>query len=116
MRMSYQRSILSNTLALSSKDTGKVGGKLLGIVTSRDIDYLEEKDWDTTIDQVMTPAEKLIVGNADLSLETANEKMQAARKGVLGEPCSWPFMFICSFTAFPSFFFNRQAADCQRQL
>jgi len=31
----------------------------------------------------MTPAEKLIVGNADLSLEDANDKMQATRKGKL---------------------------------
>ena len=73
---------LSPDLAIPpSADNGEVGGKLLGIVTSRDIDYLEESSWDTTIDQVMTPAEKLITGNVELSLGDANEKMQAARKG-----------------------------------
>ena len=31
-------------LLLLAEDTGKIGGKLLGIVTSRDIDYLEDAD------------------------------------------------------------------------
>eukprot|EP00730_Choanoeca_flexa_P008413 TRINITY_DN12484_c1_g1_i3.p1 TRINITY_DN12484_c1_g1~~TRINITY_DN12484_c1_g1_i3.p1 ORF type:complete len:523 (+),score=173.95 TRINITY_DN12484_c1_g1_i3:91-1659(+) len=64
-------------------DNGKVGGKLVGIVTSRDIDYLVEDNWDTPVAEVMTPAERLIVGNTDMSLDDANRVMQDARKGKL---------------------------------
>lgn len=33
-------------------ETGKMGSKLMGIVTSRDIDFLSEKDYDTALNEV----------------------------------------------------------------
>ncbi|EDQ85322.1 uncharacterized protein MONBRDRAFT_38942 [Monosiga brevicollis MX1] len=63
--------------------TGKVGGKLLGIVTSRDIDYLNAESYATPVSEVMTPAERLMVGNTEMSLDDANAVMQDARKGKL---------------------------------
>jgi len=33
-------------------DTGKMGGKLIGLVTMRDIDFLPEKSWKKPVSQV----------------------------------------------------------------
>lgn len=63
-------------------DTGKIGGKLLGIVTSRDIDYLEDAD-ETPVTEVMTPKEKLITGTKEMCLDDCNQVMQDSRKGKL---------------------------------
>eukprot|EP00049_Salpingoeca_infusionum_P027415 m.32161 g.32161 ORF g.32161 m.32161 type:complete len:544 (-) comp9488_c0_seq3:30-1661(-) len=64
-------------------ETGEIGGKLLGVVTSRDIDYLEEEDWDKTVTEVMTPGDKLITGTSEMSLSDAYKLMQDSRKGKL---------------------------------
>ncbi|EGD75369.1 inosine monophosphate dehydrogenase 1 isoform g [Salpingoeca rosetta] len=63
-------------------DTGRIGGKLLGIVTSRDIDYLDEGAANP-VTEVMTPADKLITGTQDMSLDDCNQLMQDERKGKL---------------------------------
>eukprot|EP00054_Salpingoeca_dolichothecata_P001844 m.20916 g.20916 ORF g.20916 m.20916 type:complete len:535 (-) comp12580_c0_seq2:213-1817(-) len=64
-------------------ENGQIGAKLVGIVTSRDIDFLHEDKWDTKLKEVMTKSEDLIVGDTSLSLDKANELMTETRKGKL---------------------------------
>lgn len=65
-------------------DTGKLGGKLMGIISYRDVDYLPEGQRSSrTCQEVMTPKEKLIVGRAGMSLKEANTLMTDNRKGKL---------------------------------
>lgn len=44
-------------------DTGLPNGKLLGLVTSRDVDFLRPNEYDTPLHTVMTPREDLITAN-----------------------------------------------------
>ena len=60
-------------------DTGKMGGKLLGIVTNRDSDFIEDN---------LTPLEKvmstdLVVAKDSVSLEEANQIMKQSKKAKL---------------------------------
>lgn len=65
-------------------DNGELGGKLVGIVTSRDVDFLPEASWATTkVADVMTKGDALIVGHKDMSLADCNKVMQESRKGKL---------------------------------
>ncbi|CAD7971304.1 unnamed protein product [Amoebophrya sp. A120] len=59
--------------------TGEFGGKLLGIVTSRDIDLVEDRN--SKLSEVMTT--DLITGIEPISLQKANEKLQEAKVGKL---------------------------------
>ena len=68
-------------------ETGKINSKLLGLVTFRDIDFLN-KDHRTTIpvQQVMTPVEDLITARNDLTLKDAYAILQRSKKGSSGLP------------------------------
>lgn len=59
--------------------TGALGGRLLGIVTSRDIDFIEDRTM--TLESVMTT--DLVVGYGNLNLQEANELMRQSKKGKL---------------------------------
>ncbi|XP_026191327.1 inosine-5'-monophosphate dehydrogenase [Cyclospora cayetanensis] len=59
--------------------TGTLGGKLLGIVTSRDLDFITDRH--TQLEEVMTT--DLIVGHEPLDLAQANEIMRKSKKGKL---------------------------------
>eukprot|EP01132_Coremiostelium_polycephalum_P005893 gene5893-7338_t len=60
-------------------DTGKIGGRLVGIVTSRDTDFI--KDRSTTLEEVMTT--DLVTGQVNCTLEEANSILKSCKKGKL---------------------------------
>ena len=61
--------------------SGKTGSALLGMVTSRDVDFLEDRS--KTVEAVMTPLKSLIVLKEGCSLEQANELLRNSKKGKL---------------------------------
>jgi IMP dehydrogenase len=61
--------------------TGKVGGELLGIITSRDSDFVSDRS--TKASSIMTPRSDLTTSTEDCTLEEANRMMQESRKGKL---------------------------------
>ena len=59
-------------------DTGKTGGKLLGIVTGRDVQF---RDKDASLRSVMTT--DLVTATAGINLEAANTILRDSKKGKL---------------------------------
>ncbi|XP_040563421.1 inosine-5'-monophosphate dehydrogenase 1 [Lepeophtheirus salmonis] len=64
-------------------DNGKMGGKLVGMVTSRDIDFLEGKGANSALSEVMTPLQELITAPAGVSLEDSHQLLERSKKGKL---------------------------------
>lgn len=57
---------------------GTSNGKLLGMITNRDIDFVSEKN--NTIEQYMTKLENLFVASNNISLEEAQELLKNSKK------------------------------------
>ncbi|XP_065890194.1 inosine-5'-monophosphate dehydrogenase 2-like [Dysidea avara] len=64
-------------------DSGKLGGTLKGIITSRDIDFVSADDANHLLSDLMTPVEQLTVAKYGCNLTEANLIMQGSKKGKL---------------------------------
>jgi len=64
-------------------DNGKVGGELLGMLTSRDTDFLDESKFSLNVTELMTKREKLITAEVGVTLNQANDILSNSKKGKL---------------------------------
>lgn len=62
-------------------EDGKIGSKLVGLVSNRDIDFFE--DISIKLKQVMTPISELVTGKYPITIEEANAILKESKKGYL---------------------------------
>ena len=60
-------------------EDGKIGGKILGIISNRDTSFIEDPS--AKIREFMTPRENLVVAKEGISLEEANQLLKVSKKG-----------------------------------
>nr|XP_002121144.3 inosine-5'-monophosphate dehydrogenase 2 isoform X1 [Ciona intestinalis] len=64
-------------------DDGTPTGKLIGLVSSRDFDFLKPEESNTPLEQVMTGRDKLITADTSVTLQEANHILSQSKKGKL---------------------------------
>ncbi|KAA3675796.1 IMP dehydrogenase, partial [Paragonimus westermani] len=62
-------------------DTGKLGGRLVGLVTLRDIDFVGPECVDKPVQEFMTPFDDLTTADAGVTLPEANKILQGSKRG-----------------------------------
>lgn len=60
---------------------GKMGSKLMGLISNRDTDFLDDRS--LTVGALMTPFDKLVVGQYPLTISEANKILKESKKGYL---------------------------------
>lgn len=64
-------------------ESGRLGGKLQGIITSRDIDFKLNDILDEPLEKMMTKFDSLIYAQEGISLEDAIKLLEKSKKGKL---------------------------------
>eukprot|EP00039_Didymoeca_costata_P018925 m.335528 g.335528 ORF g.335528 m.335528 type:complete len:532 (-) comp17622_c0_seq1:162-1757(-) len=64
-------------------ENGKMHSKLLGMLTSRDIDFIQPDQYNIKVSELMTKFEDLTVAPSTASLKDANKMMMKSRRGKL---------------------------------
>jgi len=62
--------------------TGKMGGVLLGLVTKRDTDFMQQKP-SMIVRDIMTPFDRLVTAQRGIELAAANSVLRTSKKGKL---------------------------------
>lgn len=60
-------------------EDGKIGSKLVGLCTKRDLDLVDERH--EQLSEHMTPVDQLVLGREGCSLEEAQEIIKVSKKG-----------------------------------
>merc|ERR1719386_376154 len=63
-------------------EDGRMGSKLLGLVTKRDADFVQDRT-STTVSQIMTKLEDLVTASEGITIAAANEIIRDSKKGKL---------------------------------
>ncbi|TPP58390.1 IMP dehydrogenase [Fasciola gigantica] len=64
-------------------DNGLIGGRLVGLITLRDIDFVEQSSMEAPVQEFMTPFDELVTAKSGVTLTEANKIVQKSKKGKL---------------------------------